>query len=206
MTTPLKHLNIFSDLPPNFQSVTEQLVKFISPHVQPSNGAKSFNWPSFKNAMDNYDGVDIVIAGFNSPSTSKTPFKKLPTQCAGELIGPLSMPIAEADLALFLKKTFNDLKSAKENGWADFKQLSPGEPGKRPPVPAVYGWEYRTLLLAESSSRTSDFPALIGVMTIGSSKLAKEIDWYQLDESSDEEITLDLTSMKLAVDPGFQAT
>ncbi|EUC60558.1 delta-endotoxin CytB, putative [Rhizoctonia solani AG-3 Rhs1AP] len=199
-------LEVISTLPPNFQPVTEQLLKFISPHVKSSSdGQKFFDWTGFKNAIDDYPGVDIVIEGFDSPSTSKVAFKELPSQTADGLIVTLSMPIAKASVIAALKPLFTDLQSAKDKGVASFKQISPGDPSKRPPVPAVHGWECRLLLLAEKPSQTSDFSALVGTVQIASPKLSTEEKWYALDEASTEEITLDVTVMKLGVEAGFQA-
>ncbi|CAE7140074.1 unnamed protein product [Rhizoctonia solani] len=196
-------LVLVSTLPPNLQPVTNELIKFVSPHVKPAdNGQNFFDWPGFKNAMDNYPGVDIVIEGFNTPNTSKSPFKDLPSQIAASLIGTLNMPISDEVLIPALKATFDDLQSAKDNGTASFKQISPGKPGF-PPVPAVHGWEIRALLLAENVSRTADFAGQVSTVQIASSKLSKEEDWYQLDEQSTQEITVDLVMMKLGVSPEF---
>ncbi|CAE6417587.1 unnamed protein product [Rhizoctonia solani] len=198
-------LEVISTLPPNFQPVTEQLLKFISPHVKSSSdGQKFFDWTGFKNAIDDYPGVDIVIEGFDSPSTSKVAFKELPLQTTNSLIVTLSMPIAKDSVIAALKPLFTDLQSAKDKGVASFKQISPGDPSKRPPVPAVHGWECRLLLLAEKPSQTSDFSALVGTVQIASPKLSTEEKWYALDEASTEEITLDVTVMKLGVEAGFQ--
>ncbi|KEP47024.1 putative delta-endotoxin CytB [Rhizoctonia solani 123E] len=212
MTTAQKPFEIISTLPPNLQPTAERLVAFISPHVQSTNGSKLFNWSSFKNAVDDYEGVELVIGGFHSPSASKTPFNSLPSQCAGHIVKPLSMPIAEDDITPVLKRALVNLKAAKENGWASFKEVSEGhtKPGSFPlyrstTVPPVNGWEYRALVLAENRSQTSDFIAMVVTIFITSSKHPKEEDWFNLDEGSSEEMTLDLKSMKLAVEPGFQA-
>ncbi|KEP50602.1 putative delta-endotoxin CytB [Rhizoctonia solani 123E] len=198
-------LKVISTLPPNFQPVTEQLLKFISPHVKSSSdGPKFFDWAGFKYALDDYPGVDIVIEGFDSPSTSKVAFKELPLQTTNSLIVTLSMPIAKDSVIAALKPLFTDLQSAKDKGVASFKQISPGDPSKRPPVPAVHGWECRLLLLAEKPSRTSDFSAMVGTVQIASPKLSTEEKWYALDEASTEEITLNVTVMKLGVEAGFQ--
>ncbi|KAL5639569.1 hypothetical protein ACGC1H_006253 [Rhizoctonia solani] len=207
MSADKSPLEVISTLPPNFQPVTEQLLKFISPYVKSSsNGPTFFDWASFKNALDDYPGVDIVIEGFDNPSTSKVAFKELPSQTANSLIVSLAMPIAKDSVIAALKLLFTDLQSAKDKGVASFKQISPGDPSKRPPVPAVYGWECRLLLLAEKPSQTSDFSALVGTVQIASPKLSTEEKWYSLDEASTEEITLDATVMKLGVEAGFQAS
>ncbi|CUA67912.1 hypothetical protein RSOLAG22IIIB_07600 [Rhizoctonia solani] len=205
MSSDQRSFEIFSTLPPNLQPPADEVVKFISPHVKESgDGVKSFDWPSFKEALDNYPGVDIVIEGFKSPETSKNPFNNLPSVCARELIDPLSMPLPKEDITQFMKGVLNDLKSAKESGRADFKLISPGDPGKKPPVLAVTGWEIRVLLLSESRSRSSDFPALVGTIQLAG-ELDKEEDWYRLGEDSTKEVALDITTMKLGVSPEFQA-
>ncbi|KAL5639606.1 hypothetical protein ACGC1H_006274 [Rhizoctonia solani] len=213
MTTAQKPFEIISTLPPNLQPTAERLADFISPHVQSSNGPQLFDWTSFKNAVDDYEGVELVIGGFHSPSTSNVPFNSLPSQCAGQIVKPLSMPIAEDHITPVLKRTLANLKSAKENGWASFKQVSEGytKPGGFPffrstTVPPVNGWEYRALILAENRSQTSDFTAMVVTIFISSSKHPEEEDWFNIDEGSSEEMTLDLKSMKLAVEPGFQAS
>ncbi|CUA74233.1 hypothetical protein RSOLAG22IIIB_05462 [Rhizoctonia solani] len=204
MSTNQKVFEIFSTLPPNLEPATDELVKFISPHVKSKGDVKLFDWVSFKDAIDNYPGVDIVLEGYKSPDPSKHPFNELPSVCTGQLVESLNMPLPKEDLAAFLKQAFNDLSSAKEGGWASFKEISPGDPGKRPPIPAVTGWEFRKLLLAESRSRSSDFPALV-VTTEFASELSKVEDWYQLDQASAKEVTLSITMMKLGVSPSFQA-
>ncbi|CAE7225845.1 unnamed protein product [Rhizoctonia solani] len=202
--------DLISTLSPHFQSVAGEIIKFASPHVKPTpEGHKDFNWTTFKDAIDRLPGVEMVIEGFNSPQTAKVAFNDLPSRCADSLIKPLSMPIDQQTLIEGLKKGFTDLKSGKEHGWADFRQISAGEPSKipffPPKVPPTYGWEYRTFVLADNRSRDSDVVAMVATFLLGSSKLAKEEDWYQLDPDSSEEITLDLKSMKLGVEQGFTA-
>ncbi|CAE6502284.1 unnamed protein product [Rhizoctonia solani] len=100
------------------------------------------------------------------------------------------MPIDKELVISTLKEAFTGLESAKQNGWADFRQS---------------GWEYRVLILAESRSGTSEFPALVATVQLSSSGLQQEEDWYQLDDQSTEEITLDVIQMKLGVAPDFRA-
>ncbi|CUA74282.1 hypothetical protein RSOLAG22IIIB_11099 [Rhizoctonia solani] len=211
MTTAQKPFEIVSTLPPDLQPTGERVANYISPHVQPSNGPNLFNWTSFKNAIDDYEGVALVIDGFHSPSSSHVPFNSLPSQCAGQITTPLPMPIAQDDVLPVLKRALTNLKSAKENGWATFKvvseaQTKPSRIPLFPPtvIPPVTGWEYRVLVLSESRSKAKDLAALVVTIFITSSKHAKEEDWFNLDQDSAEEMSLEIKSMKLAVEPGFE--
>ncbi|CUA74285.1 hypothetical protein RSOLAG22IIIB_11103 [Rhizoctonia solani] len=211
MTTAQKPFEIVSTLPPDLQPTGERVANYISPHVQPSNGPNLFNWTSFKNAIDDYEGVALVIDGFHSPQSRDIPFNSLPLACAGQITTPLSMPIGEDDVAPVLQRSLTNLRSAKENGWASFKVVSEGQtkPSRIPlfpptVIPPVTGWEYRVLVLSESRSKAKDLAALVVTIFITSSKHAKEEDWFNLDQNSTEHMSLEIKSMKLAVEPGFE--
>ncbi|KDN44021.1 hypothetical protein RSAG8_05753, partial [Rhizoctonia solani AG-8 WAC10335] len=188
----------------NCESIAGQLTQLASLHVNPSpSGTKTFDWTSFKQAIDERPEVDVTIAAFEVPFSGKTAFRTLPSHCASIIIRPLAMPITDADLSPVLEKSLNDLKCAKESGWADFGKLSLGEPPKCLPL---YGWEYRVLILAEDpTGGTKDLAGMVVGVNVSSPKLQKEEDWYPEPKGgSDQEVTLKLTLMKLDIEPGFK--
>lgn len=196
VTSPLTYFDVVSTLPQDFKETAGQLVNFFSPHVNEiSSGVKQLNWASLKDSVDDYPGIELVIAGFSVPGAATTTFKDLPDYCAAALRDPLSVPIP-SDLSSTLSRSFSDLRYAKQAGWADFKQRE---------STAQYGWEYRVLAMVPNPSVAEDFIALLATIQLDSPKISDESGWYEANQLYSTDISVNPVMMKLAVNKDFKA-
>ncbi|KDN42551.1 hypothetical protein RSAG8_06694, partial [Rhizoctonia solani AG-8 WAC10335] len=195
ISQPHIYFNLISTLSQDFKEAAGQLVDFFSPHVNElSTGVKQLNWTSLKNSVDDYPGIELVMAGFSASGAATMSFKDLPDYCAAALRKPLSVP-TPSDLSSTLSKSFSELNYAKQAGWADFKQHE---------STVQYGWEYRVLTMVPNPSISEDFVALLATIRLDSGKIPDEPGWYEVNQLYSTDISVNTVTMKLAVNKEFK--
>ncbi|KAF8604056.1 hypothetical protein BDV93DRAFT_522865 [Ceratobasidium sp. AG-I] len=196
--------DIFSVLPPTFSHTVTEITKYCAAHVKDTSGnyGKSFDWKSFKYAIDRYDGEELVFDKYNNRNISpqESTLDSVTGTYADFLFQTFKPPIQREELTQSLLNTITDLRWAKENGWASFV---PAEPGMKTDEPQSF-WELRLFIMSPSPQLPSDFCAVLTTIKIGAN-LKDEADWYNLDRQTSKKFSYLATAMNLVVTKGFRA-
>ncbi|CAE7140072.1 unnamed protein product [Rhizoctonia solani] len=195
--------DVLSTLPPSLQHAGAQAVQFCSDYVKhdETKGVKSFDFPGFKNAVDNLPDVDFIIEGFDSANVSPGPIVQLPATFATPLVQKFRLPIEEKDVADFIQVVYDRLDYAKQAGVADFYVI-PSDTTKKPATKAQSVWEYRLLIMTANPNVPTDFHVQPAVLEV-KAETDNESDWAPPKDGL-KATSARVTLMKIAATKDFR--
>ncbi|KAF9258010.1 delta-endotoxin CytB [Marasmius fiardii PR-910] len=180
------------DLDPTFL----QVAKFAS-HSVDLNEPKAFNWPKFQRSVSQYQGDDLLLEKFNNLDLSpqEQTVEDLITKIVDFLLsafGVLLMPVEIDALTQTIETTFTNLKDAKKNNWADFKQTGSNS-----------SWEYRIHFAFPNPNLPDYFYTLVTTIKLGAD-VTDEDWWFKLTTETKGNFSVDSDAMRLIVKKGFK--
>ena len=147
-------LTRFTDFQPYYKVPSEELDtsdevnKFASGYVEFNYDPKSFNFNHFRSAVDAYGGNDLIGGNFWEASIELEDNLDRMADAVPSLIGHVPDGVDSGDLVKTIKATFADLRTAQQNGWADFHPQSSTHTNTYwdirilLSVPRPYWWEF----------------------------------------------------------------
>lgn len=196
--------DVISILSPTFSHTAVEVVKYCAAHLKDTAEQydKSFDWKSFKYAVDRYDGDELVFDKYNNRNISpqESTIDNVAGTYADFLFQTFKPSIQREDLTESLLDTFTNLRWAKENGWASFV---PPEAGTKTGEPQSF-WELRMIIMSPSLQLPTDFHAVLTTMKLGAN-IKDEADWYNLDHRTQKKFSYLVTAMNLVVTKGFSS-
>ncbi|KAF9052236.1 volvatoxin A2 precursor [Hymenopellis radicata] len=199
--SPPTSFNEFSKLPENLVPTSVQVMKFCGHYVRLENAEdkKWFDWEGFKNAIDDYKGVDLTFDKFNSNRINQqtATVKTMVDKIVAFLRDALSVELDSKDVPALkanIETTFTNLKAAKDNGWADFSKSSDSENSS---------WEYRVLFAFPNPDRSTFFYSLVTTIKL-EADIKEESSWWGLQSSTSKNFSSSIDAMELVVKKGFR--
>ncbi|KAK7056956.1 hypothetical protein VNI00_002674 [Paramarasmius palmivorus] len=153
----LVYFDQFSKLPPNLVRTAQEVNSFAA-HFVKLGDPKSFEWQKFlTEGINEYNGDDLVMDKFQSNTINQqdVTVEIMVDKMVAFLKYVLSVVLSEQDIAALTKHieaTFTDLKTAKDNGWADFTKSSSSQSSS---------WEYRLQLAFPNPDLPDSFYILV---------------------------------------------
>ncbi|KAK7028207.1 hypothetical protein VNI00_014897 [Paramarasmius palmivorus] len=110
----------------------------------------------------------------------------------------LSIPLSAVDIAALAKvimTTFTDLKTAKDNGWADYSSLAP--------TMNRSSWQYRVQFAFPNPDLPECFYSLVTTIML-EADIEGEFSWWGLTGSTRRNFSAEIDVMQLIVMEGFR--
>ncbi|OCH88328.1 delta-endotoxin CytB [Obba rivulosa] len=193
-----QHFDTFSKLPPALVTTSIQVTKFSGSYVKFGSDQEiaSFDWISFKAAIDAYKADDLSFDKFKNTTIarSESTVNVMADKIAQFLLEALSVIIDKKELAATIEATFTNLKSASSNGWADFNKSSTYENSS---------WEYRVLFSVPNPDLADWFYTLVTTIKL-EADIQDESSWWGLVSSSSHNFSAEISAMELIVQKGFK--
>ncbi|THU89956.1 volvatoxin A2 precursor [Dendrothele bispora CBS 962.96] len=192
------YFNEFSKLPANLVTTSLQVMKFTGRFVKLQD-PKSFDWSGLQNAINAYKGDDLTFDKFkeNTINQSEATVSTMVDKIVDFLRIVLSVVLNPQDVAALRKNietTFTDLKTAKDNGWADFSKSSSGQNSS---------WEYRVLFAFPNPDLPDFFYSLVTTIKL-EANIKEESSWWGLQSSTSKNFSAAIDAMELVVMKGFK--
>ncbi|KAG9092242.1 hypothetical protein FRC06_000182 [Ceratobasidium sp. 370] len=192
--------DVVSTVPVELQHTATHVVNFCSDFVKKdqSGNGKLFDWPAFKEAIDNLPSVDFVVTSLDTHSLPAGRIKDLPL-AVGNALRKINIPIPVEKLSGTLD-TIRRLDLAKRDGWADLRPVNSKRIGW---FGRESSWEYRLLIQAPNPELPDELLALVATLRFHAPIKAGS-DWRRLGDGGQVTAT-SLTLMTVAVSGGFSS-
>ncbi|KAK7028206.1 hypothetical protein VNI00_014896 [Paramarasmius palmivorus] len=189
----------FSKLPPNLVITAIEVTKFAA-HFVNLEEPKSFQWQRFLDeGINKYPGNDLSMDKFQSNTINQqtATVQTMVDKIVDFLKVVLSVALGEQDIAALAKNietTFTDLKTAKDNGWADFSKSSSSHNSS---------WQYRVQFAFPNPDLPNFFYSLVTTIKL-EADIQEESSWWGLQSSTRKNFSAAIDAMELIVLQGFK--
>ncbi|KAK7032131.1 hypothetical protein VNI00_013305 [Paramarasmius palmivorus] len=200
----------FSKLPPNLVITAIEVTKFAAHYVNLED-PKSFKWQEFLDGINSYPGKlivpnslqikcdDLAMDKFqnNTINQQTATVQTMVDKIVDFLRVVLSVALSGADIAALAKNietTFTDLRTAKENGWADFSKSSSSNNSS---------WQYRVQFAFPNPDLPDYFYSLVTTIKL-EADIKEESSWWGLESSTQKNFSAVIDAMQLIVSQGFK--
>jgi len=187
-------------LPNELKPTSIQVLLFTSQYVDVEEDGKGrFNWPKFKEAINNYRGSDFAINGFNQSAIHQQTQEAqvMVEKVAKFLIDAFSASMDMTRLAAQILNTFTHLKERSDSS---FLQFSSNKEKRNS------SYEYRILFTVPftGDDDSTYFYSLVTTITI-TADIMEESGWWGLTSSMSKNFGVQITAMEFVVKKGFTA-
>ncbi|KAH0591781.1 hypothetical protein MHUMG1_10480 [Metarhizium humberi] len=190
----------FSKLPRDLVNTSKQVMKFAGAYVRVDAEGKirSFDWKSFKTAVDNYEGDDLTFDKFKtitisrSENTVTTMVDKIVTFLAEALSFEMDEHSIK-ELATTIETTYTNLKEKSSKGFLDFSKSDERHNSS---------WEYRIQFAFPNPDLPDNFYSLVTTILLEADVVNLE-EWWGLVASSSKTFSATIDAMELVVEKGF---
>ena len=168
-------------------------MKFAGRYLNQEN--KSFDWKSFKAAIDDYDGVDLTFDKYKNQTInqSTSTVDTMVTKIAQFLIDALGAVIDQQELTATILATFTNLKVNSESGFADYSKDASNT-----------SFTYRIVFAIANKNIPSDFYSLVTTIKL-TADIHEKSGWFGLTHSSSQNFAAEIDALELVVSEGFKA-
>lgn len=189
-----------SKLPPSLIPASLEVVKFSGACVKLDSGEnkRQFHWFEFKDSIDSYPGIDIMLDKFESTTISPTgsTVAARAEKVAQFLTHAINTHIDQTELTAVIENTFTNLEAKSSDGFLDFSQSGNGQNSS---------WEYRLQLAFPNPNIPSSFYSTVTTIKL-EANWSNKSDWRALDRSSTKDFSATIDAMRLVVEDGFRST
>lgn len=186
----------YEDLDASLISSAKQMIKFASYYADLHTG--SFDWTGFNNTVDAYghkhSDLSVVRSESGSFHQNNASVSDMVNKIVPFIMDKFHVSVAfdSSYMAGAIAGAFGNLKSSKENGFADFASSSSSHSS----------YTYRLMLHYPHDSDLNKSNFLITTITLGAS-IEQESSWWGLSGSIKSDFSADIIGRQLEVGKGF---